>query len=63
MVVLLALGVIAWWGWDYWRERRFDQVILAAANRYQVDPALVKAVVWREAGLMPGRADGRANWA
>jgi soluble lytic murein transglycosylase len=60
MVVLAALGVMAWWGWDYWRERRFDPVILAAANRYQIDPALVKAVVWRESRFNPG-ARGRAG--
>jgi soluble lytic murein transglycosylase len=76
MVLLLALGVIAWWGWDYWRERRFDSLILAAAHRYQIDPALVKAVVWRESrfdpdargragelGLMQIRADAAAEWA
>ena len=76
MVVLLALGVIAYWGWDYRRERRFDPLILAAANRYQIDSALVKAVVWRESrfdpaargragelGLMQIRADAAAEWA
>jgi soluble lytic murein transglycosylase len=60
MVLLLALGVIAWWGWGYWRERRFDSLIFAAANHYQVDPALVKAVVWRESRFDPG-ARGRAG--
>jgi soluble lytic murein transglycosylase len=59
-IILLALAVIAWWGWDYWRERRFDPLIVAAANRYQVDPALVKAVVWRESRFNPG-ARGRAG--
>ena len=59
-MLLLALGVIAWWGWDYRRERRFDSCILAAARRYQVDPALVKAVVWRESRFDPD-ARGRAG--
>lgn len=59
-IILLALAVIAWWGWDYWRERRFDSLIVAAANRYQIDPALVKAVVWRESRFHPG-ARGRAG--
>ena len=76
MVVLLALGVISYWSWDYWRERRFDSVILAAANRCQIDPALVKAVVWRESrfdpdargragelGLMQIRAAAASEWA
>lgn len=60
MVLLLALGVIAWWGWGYQKERRFDSCIFAAARRYQVDPALVKAVVWRESRFDPD-ARGRAG--
>jgi soluble lytic murein transglycosylase len=76
LVLLLALGVIAWWGWDYRREHRFDSLIFAAAKRYQVDPALLKAVVWRESrfdsgargragelGLMQIRAPAAAEWA
>jgi soluble lytic murein transglycosylase len=76
MVVLLALGMIAYWGWDYWREHRFDADIVAAANRYQIDAALVKAVVWRESrfdpdargragelGLMQIRAAAAGEWA
>ena len=30
------------------REHRYDSQIVAAAQRYGVDPALVKAVVWHE---------------
>jgi soluble lytic murein transglycosylase len=76
MIILLALGVIAWWGWDYRREHRFDPLIMAAASRYQIDPALVKAVVWRESrfhpdargragelGLMQIRESAAAEWA
>ncbi len=75
-LLLAALGVIAWWGWVYWREHRFDAVIAAAAQRYQLDPALVKAVVWRESrfdagargragelGLMQVRAAAAQEWA
>jgi soluble lytic murein transglycosylase len=76
MIILLALGVIAWWGWDYRREHRFDPLIMAAASRYQIDPALVKALVWRESrfhpdargragelGLMQIRESAAAEWA
>lgn len=42
------------------REHRQDKVILTAANRYGVDPALVKAVVWRETKFNPN-AKGRAG--
>jgi soluble lytic murein transglycosylase len=56
----LALGVIAYWYCDYRREHRFDFLILTAANRYQMDPALIKAVVWRESRFNPA-ARGRAG--
>ena len=75
-MLLLALGVIAWQGWGWWRESRFDALISAAASRYQVDFALVKAVVWRESrfdpdargragelGLMQIRAAAASEWA
>lgn len=41
------------------RENRFDSHIVAAAERYGVDPALVKAVIWQESKFLPyvrGRA-------
>ena len=46
--------------YHYWREHRYDKVILAAARRYQVDPGLVKAIVWRESNF-DSRAQGRAG--
>ena len=72
----LAVCLLAYWGWEHQRERRFDPLIRAAARRYQVDPALVKAVIWRESrfdpdarggkgelGLMQIREDAAAEWA
>ena len=48
LVVITGLVV----GHHFWREARrerlFDRDIMAAAARHRVDPALVKAVVWRE---------------
>jgi len=40
------------------RESSQDKPILAAARKYQVDPALIKAVVWRESWFNPN-ARGR----
>ena len=40
------------------REDSQDVPILAAARKYGVEPALVKAVVWRESWFNP-RAKGR----
>ncbi|MCU0787538.1 MAG: lytic transglycosylase domain-containing protein [Verrucomicrobia bacterium] len=49
-VALLAAAGLAGHAW--WRQARLersqDEVIRRAAAQYKVDPALVKAVVWRE---------------
>ena len=60
MVLVLIGGMAAYWWWSGWLERSQDGPILAAARRYGVEPALVKAIVWRESGFHP-RARGRAG--
>ncbi len=62
LIVLFLLGglVASYERWRSWREASQDKVILAAAARYGVDPALVKAVVWRESWFNPD-ARGRAG--
>ncbi|HYT60897.1 MAG TPA: transglycosylase SLT domain-containing protein [Haliangiales bacterium] len=57
---LLLAGFLGYWRYYRWRDHRFDAVILAAARRYGVESALVKAVVWRESGFNPA-ARGRAE--
>jgi soluble lytic murein transglycosylase len=59
---LILLGGLATglWLYERWRNHRFDDTIRKAAGRYGVDPALVKAVVWRESRFNP-RAVGRAG--
>jgi soluble lytic murein transglycosylase len=51
----IILGGLASWiqGWRSYREHSQDEVILAASAKYGVDPALVKAVVWRESWFNP----------
>ena len=61
LAAVLAGGVLVSIGaWRNRREHSQDTVILAAAQRYGVDPALVKAVVWQESGFNAG-AVGRAG--
>jgi soluble lytic murein transglycosylase len=60
IAVFLINVAIGYWWWEHWWEHRFDRVILAAARQYGVEPALVKAVVWRESGFNP-RARGKAG--
>src|SRR5512136_85571 len=53
-VGLLLLGVAGLRWWQLARlESSQDKPILAAARRYGVEPALVKAVVWRESRFDP----------
>jgi soluble lytic murein transglycosylase len=60
IVLLAAVGMIAFWGWLHWREHRFDSDIAAAARRYDLDPALIRAVIWEESRFDPD-ARGRAG--
>jgi len=55
---LLAAG--AWWLRVTRLESSQDAPIRAAAKRYGVDPALVKAIVWRESRFNP-EARGQAG--
>ena len=58
LIIVLGTVIALYQRWRTWREDSQDQFILAAARKYQVDPALVKAVVWRESRFNP-RAVGQ----
>ena len=61
IVALLLFGVfISRWAWHRHLERNQEAPIRAAARRYGVEPALVKAVVWRESRFQP-EVRGRAG--
>ena len=75
-MLLICAGIIGYWWWSYWREHRYDKFIVAAAQRYKIDPALIKAVCWRESrfnadargaagelGLMQVRSSAAEEWA
>jgi soluble lytic murein transglycosylase len=57
--LLVCLGLIEWW-YERQKERRYDPQILRVSQRYGIDPALVKAVVWRESRFNP-RVRGRVG--
>jgi soluble lytic murein transglycosylase len=62
LVGIIVLSLVAWW-LDHWRtyhEHSHDAVILAAAAKHRVHPALIKAVVWRESWFNPN-AKGRSG--
>ncbi|MDQ6630215.1 MAG: lytic transglycosylase domain-containing protein [Verrucomicrobiota bacterium] len=60
----LALLFLAGGIWYWWHSRRgdhrYDKIIRAAAVRYEISPALIKAVVWRESRFH-STARGRAG--
>ena len=61
LAIILLSGLWAFYErWRSHRESRQDKVILAAAERYEVDAALIKAVVWRESWFDP-LATGKAG--
>ncbi len=60
--LLVAGGLGIWW-WSAWRiEHSQDSNILAATRRYGMDPALVKAVIWKESRFNP-RVRGKVGEA
>ena len=74
-LLVAGLAALYWW-WDGRLERSQDAPIRAAAERYGLEPALVKAVVWRESrfnphargkvgeiGLMQLQEDAAREWA
>ena len=75
-VVVLTLASLFQWIYNWWRDHGQDENIIAAAQQYGVNAALVKAVVWRESkfnsrargthgeiGLMQVGNDAANEWA
>lgn len=61
LLLLVAAGAIILWKVSECRlEHSQDANILVAARKYGIDPALVKAVVWRESHFHPD-ARGKAG--
>jgi soluble lytic murein transglycosylase len=61
LLLIAVAGGLAWWLRAERREHSQDRVILAAAKRYGVEPALVKAVVWRESWFDPDAEGGHGE--
>src|SRR5207237_6932249 len=77
ILFLLLVAVAILYGlWEGWLEQSQDRPIRMAAQRYGVEPALIKAIVWRESrfnaqargragaiGLMQLREEAAQEWA
>lgn len=57
LILIVALLLLAAFVADQWRrahlESSQDKNILAASQKYGIDPAIVKAVIWRESRFNP----------
>jgi soluble lytic murein transglycosylase len=56
LLLAVVLAADLWWLRRWWRgrlEQRAEPHLRAAARRYGVEPALLKAVAWRESGFDP----------
>jgi len=60
ILILTAFCVLLGLWWREQPEKRYDRQIVAAAQKYQLDPALIKAVIWQESRFN-ARARGRAG--
>ena len=79
LIILVVIGidlVALWWWKAYQLDHSQDAIIIAAASIYEMDPALIKAVIWRESrfnlaargaagelGLMQIREVAAREWA
>src|SRR5580658_4265077 len=59
-LLLALIGILAVKAWLHRRAHRFDAAIAEAAKRYQLEPALIRAVIWRESNFNPD-ARGKAG--
>ncbi len=63
LIILMVIGIdlaALWWWRAYQLDHSQDATIIAAASIYEMDPALIKAVIWRESRFNP-KAQGAAG--
>jgi soluble lytic murein transglycosylase len=60
LTLFLALDFVVWIWWTSRKEHRYDRQIILASRKYNLEPALIKAVIWQESRFNP-KARGRAG--
>jgi soluble lytic murein transglycosylase len=58
-VLMVVLAIAGYFGYDYWRLHRFDELIRTVSVQYSLDPKLVRALVTEESGFNPGARSGK----
>jgi hypothetical protein len=50
-MVIVAGAVVSYFQYQAWRDNRFDEMIVESADRYHIEPALVKALIMAQAQI------------
>jgi soluble lytic murein transglycosylase len=58
-VLMAVLAVAGYFGYDYWRYHRFDELIASVSAQYALDPKFVRAVVTEESNFNPSARSGK----
>ncbi len=53
IIVLISVSIAFYLNRLNAKKARYDSIILSAATRYNVDPNLIKAVIWKESAFKP----------
>ncbi len=57
IILLIAMCYVIFW---YKRIHSYDKIIRSAANTYNIDPNLIRAIIWQESAFNPSRV-GKAG--
>jgi soluble lytic murein transglycosylase len=61
LVLAFWIGIFLYNYYRKWKEDSFDREILAAAANHNINPALIKAVIWRESKFNPNAIGKRGE--
>ena len=61
LVLAFWIGIFLYNYFRKWKEDSFDREILAAAANHNINPALIKAVIWRESKFNPNATGKRGE--
>ncbi|MEI6054661.1 MAG: lytic transglycosylase domain-containing protein [Lentisphaerota bacterium] len=51
IVICISVAIALYINWLTIKNKSYDSIILAAAARYNMDPSLIKAVIWKESSF------------
>lgn len=60
-LLIVWASVFLFYYYRKWREDSFDKEILVAATKHNMNPALIKAIIWKESGFNPNAIGKRGE--